>query len=87
MERWLEGRTFRVRFMDDLSGEQHIQSGVPQGSVLGPLLFLIYVNYLPTCISQGTRMRLYADDALMYRPIGDPTDCTILQHDLDKIHK
>jgi len=59
-------------------------SGVPQGSVLGPLLFLIYVNDLPDWIKYD--MRMLADDTKIWNRIGGLTDCVRLQADLDQLH-
>ena len=43
-------------------------SGVPQGSVLGPLLFLMYIDTIPALhLSEGTKLSLYADDILLYK--------------------
>ena len=56
-------------------------SGVPQGSILGPLLFLIYINDLPDNLSLSKGL-LFADDAKCFLPISSRADCLSSQHDL-----
>ena len=63
-----------------------VLSGVPQGSVFGPVLFLIYINALPENIRSS--VYLFADDCVLYRNINsfiDWHDCQILQHDLNSL--
>ena len=62
-------------------------SGVPQGTVLGPVLFLLYINDLPNVLSPGTVCRLYADDCLIYRSIKSIQDQLTLQTDLKALHE
>ena len=56
-----------------------VTSGVPQGSVLGPTLFLLYINDLVSAIRSSVRQ--FADDCLIYRTIHFPMDHAILQED------
>ena len=62
------------------SGEATVDSGVPQGTVLGPLLFLCHINDLPEAVK--SQVRLFADDCLLYRNISTPQDHITLQEDL-----
>ena len=64
---------------------QAVSSGVPQGSMLGPLLFVIFINDINTVISPGTNICLYADDAKIWREMHTVNDCTILQNDIDSL--
>lgn len=80
---FLTNRTFQVRIGDKVSEETSITSGVPQGSVLGPLLFLLYTCDLPTGMS--SKISLFADDAKLYNnPLINQAD---LQNDLIKLEK
>ena len=58
-------------------------SGVCQGSVLGPVLFLIFINDLPEDINPRTR--LFADDCILYRQISSENDQQLFQEDLDRL--
>ena len=61
-------------------------SGVPQGSVLGPLLFLIYIDGISLLkFSDDSKLSLYADDMLLYKVISSNADYIHLQHDIDRI--
>ena len=58
-------------------------SGVPQGTVLGPLMFLLYINDISNNLT--SHIRLFADDCIIYRTILSPEDLLHLQEDLDRI--
>ena len=62
-----------------------VGSGVPQGTALGPLLFLCHINDLPECVE--SQIRLFADNCLLYSPIKTPKDHQILQQDLNNLQK
>ena len=60
-----------------------MESGVPQGTVLGPIFFLAFINDLPEAVN--SRVRLFADGCVMYRPVASSQDCTLLQEVLDSL--
>ena len=70
---YLTDRTQCIEVEGATSPSQPVPSGVPQGSVLGPLLFIIYIDGLTNALSNSS-MSLYADDLLLYRTIQSPTD-------------
>ena len=82
---WLNNRTLAVRVNGSLSSERIVTSGVPQGSVLGPLLFLLFINDMPSVVSENCKIRLFADDSLVYQHIQCQSDADQLQLDLDNL--
>ena len=63
-----------------------ITSGVPQGSILGPQFFVIFINDFPDVVCSDNTIVLYADDSKMFRVIDCDEDLIYFQEDLDKLH-
>ena len=82
---FLSDRRMRVQVNGSFSSWREVCSGVPQGSVLGPLLFLLFVNDLPDWIR--TNIRLFADDAKLWKEISCLEDREELQADLDRLRR
>ena len=82
---WLTSRTQRVVVDGEQSSDARVHSGVPQGTVLAPLMFLLYINDIGDKISNNTKIILFTDDSLLYRETGNNLDTNILQHDLDTL--
>ncbi|MCG8047766.1 MAG: reverse transcriptase family protein, partial [Candidatus Thiodiazotropha endolucinida] len=80
IQSWLTNRRQVVVVEGESSGSVSVESGVPQGSVLGPGLFLYYINDLPSRLHSTTR--LFADDTIAYLVIVTPEDARLLQEDL-----
>ena len=90
VHRWLQGfllnRHQRVMVQGSFSKWHNVLSGIPQGSVLGPLMFVMYINDLPTK-AVNSELFLFADDTKIFKGIFNQEDCTLLQQDLDRIQK
>ena len=63
-----------------------VNSGVPQGSVLGLLLFTLFINHIYENVSEGSNIALYANDTKIQRKITSIEDCIILNRDIDTLH-
>jgi hypothetical protein len=79
---FLSDRTQTVVIDGVTSNTVPVTSGVPQGTVLGPILFLIYINDFPESLTHS-KLRLFADDSIIYKEITCQVDCKKLQSDLD----
>ncbi|KAK3857056.1 hypothetical protein Pcinc_036668 [Petrolisthes cinctipes] len=88
---FLTDRTMRVSVSGVFSASRPVLSGVPQGSVLGPLLFLIYINHIPSYIR--SKCKFFADDLKLYMKIRHnathplAVDLSSLQKDIDNISR
>ncbi len=80
----LSNRTQSVLVEGEMSDPVEVASGVPQGSVIGPSLFIFYINDLPQNIS--SKVRLFADDTIVYMIISTDDDGESLQKDLDRLN-
>ncbi len=80
---FLSRRRQRVILRNGKSRWTNVSSGVPQGSILGPVLFLLYVNDLPDSVVATAKM--FADDTKLYKGIHNKEDCQELQDDLNEL--
>ena len=85
IEQWLTDRRQRVVVGGEVSNWKSVLSGVPQGSVLGPILFLIYINDLDDSITSNVLK--FADDTKLFRKVNTDGDKQHLQNDLDRLVK
>ena len=87
MLRWfssfLTTRRQRVVINGCASDWSPVSSGVPQGSILGPLLFILYINDLPSVV--GSTMKIFADDVALYCSVASQSEINAFQQDLDHI--
>jgi hypothetical protein len=82
---YLTNRQQRVTCDGQNSSWLPVSSGVPQGSILGPILFIIYINDLPDILSPETLCAIFADDTKIYRKIQNNNDIQQLQTDIDNV--
>ncbi|KAI8518818.1 hypothetical protein Bbelb_020750 [Branchiostoma belcheri] len=85
LKAFLTNREQTVVVEGKASAPVKVASGVPQGTVLGPLLFLLYINDLPDQLDSN--VRLFADDCLLYVELSTQTDSQLLQKDLNTLEE
>ena len=82
---FLEGRKQLVRVNQANSTTNHVISGIPQGSVLGPLLFVLYINDLPDKVISS--ILLFADDTKIFKTVDSIIDSLVIQNDINELEK
>ena len=82
---FLGNRSQEVIVNGSKSEQRLVKSGVPQGTILGPLVFLVYINDIESQITSS--IHLFADDSALYRPIYSESDSLTLQEDIFKLQK
>ncbi|MEM7557303.1 MAG: reverse transcriptase family protein, partial [Cyanobacteria bacterium P01_A01_bin.84] len=86
IENFLTGRKQIVRVSNTLSNEAEVRSGVPQGIVLGPVLFIVYINDLVSMVKNSS-LKIYADDVKLYVRSDISANRHLLAADLNRIHR
>ncbi len=87
LKSYLSNRNQKCQIKNYFSSEQLIKCGVPQGSILGPLFFLLYINYLPQCVNR-TKPFLFADDTNLTASGDSITDLEVaVNSDLENLRK
>jgi len=81
---YLHNRSQRVLVEGVASGWSPVTSGVPQGSILGPLFFLLFINDMPP-VASSSQTALFADDSKCFKSISSLSDCIQLQNDLHSL--
>ena len=84
---YLIGRSQRVVIGGKFSSNLSVLSWVPQGSILGPLLFILFINDITECVSGECKMALYADDLKLWAKISSLQDHIDMQISVDNLHK
>ena len=83
----MQHRFQRVVINGEMSSLKPVTSGVPQGSILGPLFFVLFINDMTDCVSEGTNVALYADDTKIWRNIRTWQDHLTLQNDINRLYQ
>ncbi len=83
---WLNDRSQNVMLDGESSSAVRVESGVPQGTVLGPLMFLLFINDIANKV-EHSRIRLFADDCLLFREVNNENEYEKLQNDFDAVGK
>jgi hypothetical protein len=87
LKSWLTGRTQRVKVGDSISSEQDVESGVPQGTVLGPCLFGVHIDDIDEVVKLIELLIKFADDCKGKKSILNDHDRAALQKTLDDLCK
>ena len=82
---YLRSRKQRVILDNVISESVDVLSGVPQGSILGPLLFVLFINDIYANIDNDSNIALFADDTKIWRDINSESDCETLQNDINML--